>query len=128
MLQEKGVGLDEVDLVAPVRDKDFVPKPADWALSLQRFAAVKAVAAGSEDRARLLSETIEDLAGQNVLYCELRIGIKAEPTKRQYLDGLIEVISTMRCRFPGTTVKLLLSVARHSDVAYASENVDIAIE
>lgn len=49
-------------------------------------------------------------------YCELRIGIKPEPTKRDYLNGLLSVIAEQRIKYPDVTVKLLLSVARHSSV------------
>ena len=38
------------------------------------------------------------------------------------------MIDDQRVRFPGVTIKLLLSVARHSSVEYGSENVDIAVE
>lgn len=57
-----------------------------------------------------------------------RIGIKNRPTKRQYLDDVIAVIQEQKIRFPNVTVKLLLSIARHKDVANAQEMIDVAIE
>eukprot|EP00729_Bicosta_minor_P027212 gene27212-12855_t len=106
--------LSDTNLVAAVRTS--YTNGHGWDASLARFAAVKAAAANAVDRHRLLAELIEDLASGGVTYCELRIGIKPEPTKRDYLNGLLSVIAEQRIKYPDVTVKLLLSVAHHSSV------------
>eukprot|EP00747_Dinoflagellata_sp_TGD_P100983 gnl/TRDRNA2_/TRDRNA2_168210_c1_seq1.p1 gnl/TRDRNA2_/TRDRNA2_168210_c1~~gnl/TRDRNA2_/TRDRNA2_168210_c1_seq1.p1 ORF type:complete len:417 (-),score=70.99 gnl/TRDRNA2_/TRDRNA2_168210_c1_seq1:45-1154(-) len=105
-----------------------VPLSDAWDLLVKFCDAVAVAAASGNELEALLAEAIEDLAKDNVAYCELRIGLKNLPTKRQYLDRLVGVIRQQRERHPNTTVRLLISVARHSDVAGGAENIDIAIE
>lgn len=46
----------------------------------------------------------------------------------RYLAKLVEKLRVIRTEFPEVDTKLIISVARHSGLASASENIDIAIE
>jgi len=124
--------LEEVD---PTRAEDAQPMAEPpvrlelaWAHQERYFAAVAIAAAAPGQLERLLEATVATLAEQCVTYSELRIGLKAQPTKRTYLARLDRTLETCRVRFPDVRVRLLLTCARDREVAAAEENIDIAIE
>lgn len=125
-----------LETIEPTRVKDVCPippmhpseLPTAWDMLVRYCDAVGVAQRDLEHLDRLLAATIERLARDNVIYCELRAGLKATPTKRAFLERLNSIIERQKARFPGTTVKLLISVARHVDLSEGAENVDIAIE
>lgn len=98
-----------------------------WEQLSKQCDAVAEATASAEVLERLFAEAIASLAKDNIMYCELRIGLKAQPTKQEYLDLLVSVIRKQQKIFPSITVRLLLSIARHRDPTLGAENVDIAI-
>merc|ERR1712107_23776 len=101
---------------------------AAWDLLTLHCEAVGAATLQPEDLENLFARAIGELAADGVAYCELRIGLKARPTKRDYLALLSRVIRKQEEVFPETRVRLLLSVNRARDPAEGDENIDIAIE
>jgi len=101
---------------------------AAWDLLTLQCEAVATATLQPEDLENLFASAIGELAADGVAYCELRIGLKARPTKRDYLALLSRVIRKQEEVFPETRVRLLLSVDRAKDPAQGDENIDIAIE
>eukprot|EP00930_Biecheleria_cincta_P062761 TRINITY_DN48206_c0_g1_i1.p1 TRINITY_DN48206_c0_g1~~TRINITY_DN48206_c0_g1_i1.p1 ORF type:complete len:374 (+),score=51.56 TRINITY_DN48206_c0_g1_i1:138-1124(+) len=102
--------------------------PAAWEMLVKYCDAVGIAQRDPQHLEDLFSATIEKLAHDNVMYCELRVGLKATPTKREFLALLTRIINEQHARFPQTTVKLLISVNRHGDMSQGEENVDVAID
>ena len=128
ILRRRGVcALDgEEDLVAPVRASfDAAMQQGAWAKSLARFSAVNEAAREEADQRRLLSEVLADLAADGVVYAELRIGPKQQPTKAEYLQRLERWLEELTP--PGLTVRLLVSVARHRAPADGRGSVAAAL-
>eukprot|EP00040_Diaphanoeca_grandis_P012168 m.62008 g.62008 ORF g.62008 m.62008 type:complete len:384 (-) comp23069_c0_seq1:148-1299(-) len=109
-------------------DDSLAAQQGAWNLLMKQCAAVKLATTNREDLKNLFREAIAELAHDNVIYCEYRIGIKPQPTKQEHLKDLTDVIEEQRIRYPNVTVKLLLSVARHYTLEYDSDCIDVAIE
>mmetsp|Transcript_5491 Transcript_5491/g.10477 ORF Transcript_5491/g.10477 Transcript_5491/m.10477 type:complete len:377 (-) Transcript_5491:127-1257(-) len=122
---------DLVDRIAVISGSDSGSPdslPKAWDALVKYCDAVAVAVQPPETLEALFGIAIGELAQNNVRYVELRIGLKPQPTKRQYLDLLENVIRKQRERFPHTTVRLLISLARHRDPASEGENIEIAIE
>lgn len=109
-----------------VEDKQALQEA--WDLLSKQCEAVAKATASNADLEELFAACIERLANDGICYCELRIGLKAQPTKHEHLASLAKVIRQQAQRFPGTVVRLLISVARHGKPEAGLENVEIAIE
>eukprot|EP00049_Salpingoeca_infusionum_P005243 m.90145 g.90145 ORF g.90145 m.90145 type:complete len:369 (+) comp12908_c0_seq1:1647-2753(+) len=116
----------DVRLVTPQAEDTPEGEQRAWDILVKQCHAVKVASEREEDLYTLVGSAIKDLAADGIVYCEYRIGIKPQPTKRTYLDVLERAIRD-NAHF-GVTVKLLVSVARHGDVDYARESVEVAIE
>lgn len=92
------------------------------------FAQIATLTRSKDVLRRVTLEVIEDFAMEGTVYLELRIGLKASPTKRDYLETLLSAVAEGQQRHPTCVVKLVLSVARNTDVTYAREQVELAIE
>lgn len=122
---------DLVDSIAVISGSDTGSPDAlarAWD-ALVKYCDAVAVAVQPPDTLEALFRiAIGELAQNNVRYAELRIGLKPQPTKRAYLELLESVVRKQRERYPRTTVRLLISLARHRDPLAEAENIEIAVE
>ena len=63
-----------------------------WVLLENQCAAVASATADPHHMESLFAKAIESWARDNVLYCEIRVGLKKRPTKRDHLASLTRVI------------------------------------
>eukprot|EP00041_Stephanoeca_diplocostata_P005212 m.58031 g.58031 ORF g.58031 m.58031 type:complete len:369 (+) comp15638_c0_seq4:254-1360(+) len=115
-------------LETPVHDPSPAGQKEAWDLLVKQCHAVKIATEEDADLERLVAAAIQNLAEDNVMYCEFRVGLKQHPTKAAYLKTLMHILQQQREKHPGVTVRLLLSVARHGDVEQGQENVRLAID
>jgi len=121
-------------LITPdVLDKSPEAHKAAWDLLVKQCNAVHLATStrptGNLTNLRnLFNAAISALRKDNIMYCEFRIGLKDEPTKREYLNTLIDIIREQEAVHQFPVVSLLLSVARHGDIKVGDQTMEIAAE
>jgi len=119
----------DTELVTPTcKDTTPASQQQAWDILTKQCHAVKVAGEDLSNFQRLVGGAIDELARDNVFYCEFRVGVKAQPTKKQFLDDLTHIIKQKHKEHPHVHVRILCSVARHGDVEYGAENVQVAID
>ena len=128
-------GLPESEHICPLSEAF---KDDAWGhLTRYCIACAKAVApeggsASFEEEAKrqqqLFEEAFDLLRSAGVMYAELRVGLKHEPTKRAYLERLLEAVERENVSGRGLRLGILVSVARHGELAYGEESAEVAEE
>lgn len=93
-------------------------------------ACAIAVDGGGDGRSQreFYADAFELLRKDGVMYCELRVGLKPQPTKQRYLERILNAVERANGAGGDLQIGILVSVARHGDVNYGRESAEIAIE
>eukprot|EP00802_Teleaulax_amphioxeia_P019263 Tamp_19489.p1 GENE.Tamp_19489~~Tamp_19489.p1 ORF type:complete len:374 (+),score=94.55 Tamp_19489:25-1146(+) len=130
-LARRGLGEDLVGAICPLsaeHQDDAWGHLTRYCVACARAVEATAPGGGGEGAtAPFFAEAFALLRAAGVIYCEIRVGLKDEPTKRAYLERLLSVVDQENASGRGLRVGVLVSVARHGDLDYGRENAEVAI-
>jgi adenosine deaminase len=110
-----------------------IPKGRSMHECFQLFHLIHRVVVSRKALRRIILETIEDFAKENVMYLELRSTPRelAEDnmSRADYVEEVVKVLEECHARSDlDIEVRLLLSINRNQSIEIAKETVDLALE